>query len=215
MNIVILGQQGSGKGTQAELVAQKFDLEHIDMGKALREVAKQNTPLGKEVYEIQNVKNSLVPSRILREILVIKLASIPPKKGIIFDGVPRTLDQVQYLEEELLSQGRKISKVFFISIPREESVRRISMRRVCENCETVLVMGKEVKNNDDKCPHCGGKIAYREDDTEKGIEKRLELFEKETRPVIDYYKKKKVLTEIDGQKSINSVFREIEKSMQE
>jgi adenylate kinase len=215
MNIVILGQQGSGKGTQAELIAQKFDLEHIDMGKFLREVAKQNTPLGKEIYKIQNIKNSLVPSRVLREILAIKLASIPKKNGIIFDGVPRTVDQVQYLEEELLNQGRKIDKVFLISIPKEESIRRISRRRVCGNCETVLIMGKDVKNEEDKCPRCGSKISHREDDTEKGIQKRLELFERETRPVIDYYRKKNILLEINGEKTVDSVFREIEKNMRQ
>jgi adenylate kinase len=215
MNIVILGQQGSGKGTQAELIAQKFDLEHIDMGKALREVARQDTPLGKEIYEIINIENSLVPSRILREILSLKLASIPQKRGIIFDGVPRTMEQVQYLEEELLSQGRSVDRVFFISIPKDESIRRISMRRVCGSCKAILIMGKDLKSKEEKCPKCGGAVSHREDDTPKGIKKRLEVFEKETRPVIDYYKKKNVLIEIDGQKPIKEVFGQIAKNLKE
>src|SRR3972149_6160061 len=102
MNIVILGQQGSGKGTQASLLAEKFGMEHIDMGKTLREIALSDTPLGREIYEIQNVKKTLVSSRILREILNVKLKSIPLKKGIIFDGAPRTLDQVKYFEDAML-----------------------------------------------------------------------------------------------------------------
>ena len=101
MNIIVLGPQGSGKGTQAELLARKFHLEHIDMGKSLREVAKQDTPLGKEIYHIQNVTNTLVPSRILREVLHLKINSLPREQGILLEGVPRTPDQQGYLEEEI------------------------------------------------------------------------------------------------------------------
>lgn len=89
------------------------------------------------------------------------------------------------------------------------------MRRVCGNCETVLIMGQDVKSEEDECPRCEGRISHREDDTEEGIQKRLELFEKETRPVIDYYRKKNTLLEIDGGKPVDSVLKEIEKNMQE
>ena len=114
MNIIILGPQGSGKGTQAEMLAKKFNLEHIDMGKFLREVAKQDTPLGREIYQIQNVTNTLVPSRILREVLHLKVSSLPREQGILFEGVPRTVDQQKYLEEEVQASGRKIDAVVFI-----------------------------------------------------------------------------------------------------
>lgn len=213
MNIVILGQQGSGKGTQAERLAQKFDLEHIDMGKTLREVAIQDTPLGREIYKIQNVTNTLVPNRILRELLHLKLGSIPAKKGIIFDGVPRTLDQADDLEKALLEHGRKIDCVLFISIPEEETIKRISKRRICGNCKTILIMGKDVKNEDDPCTTCGGKISQREDDTAEGIKKRLEVFQQETVPVINYYKKNNILAEISGQQPIEKVFEAVVKNI--
>lgn len=213
MNIVILGQQGSGKGTQAELLAQKFNLEHLDMGALLRGVAEEDTPLGREVYAIQNVTNTLVPERIVKEILMKKLVSIPGGKGIVFDGIPRTMEQVQYMEEMLLDQGKKIDQVFFIYIPEEDSAERISKRRVCNRCKAVFIMEKDIKGEEEKCLKCGGEISHREDDTEAGINKRLEIFKEETMPALDHYRKKKALIEIDGRKSIDEVFGEIIKNI--
>ena len=158
MNIIILGQQGSGKGTQAEKLASKFDLVHIDMGMTLREVAKMDNELGREVYDIQNVTKTLVSSRILREVLHLKLASIPINKGIVFDGVPRTLDQTSYIEESLHDFGRQLDKVFFVNISEEESIKRISKRWTCESCKSSLIMGRDIQSGNEKCPHCGGKI---------------------------------------------------------
>lgn len=213
MNIIILGQQGSGKGTQAELLAKKYDLEHIDMGKTLRQVAKQSTPLGKEVYDIQNVTKTLVPSRIMREVLHLKLGSIPREQGIVFDGVPRTMDQTQYIEEALIEFGRKIDKVFFVNIPETESVARISKRFMCDDCRENLILNKDILTSADPCPKCGGKIMQRIDDTVPGIQKRLQVFAEETLPVIEYFKKKGLLVEIDGCESIEKVFAEIEKNL--
>lgn len=209
MNIVILGQQGSGKGTQAGLLAEKFGMEHIDMGKTLRDIARSDNPLGREIYEIQNVKKTLVSSKILKEIINVKLKSIPLKKGILFDGAPRTFDQVEYFEDAMLKMGRKIDYVFFISIPEWESIERTSKRRICDRCQAILVMGKGIKNETDKCPECGGKISQRKDDTPEGIKKRLEVFKKETMPVLEYYEKKSMLIKIDGMQSAKKVFTDI------
>lgn len=209
MNIIILGQQGSGKGTQAELLAEKFDLIHIDMGKTLREVAKSDTPLGQEVYDIQNITKTLVPSRILREVLHLKLGSIPREQGIVFDGVPRTMNQAEYIEEALLEFGRKVDKVVFINIQGEESIKRISKRWVCEKCKAIFTIGKDIKNEKDGCLKCGGKIEQRIDDTIEGIKKRLQVFEEETMPVINYFKKQDLLIEVDGAQEIKKVFSDI------
>jgi adenylate kinase len=211
MNIIILGPQGSGKGTQAEKMAQKYDLEHINMGEILRGVAKQDTPLGKEIYAIQNVTKTLVPSRILREVLHLELNSLPREKGIVFDGVPRTMDQAEYIEEALQETGRKIDKVFFIKLSKEESVKRISRRWVCQKCRKVLIMGKDIQGVEKNCPACQGEIIQRQDDTPEGVKKRLEVFQKETMPVLEFYKKKGVLVEIDGEQSIEKVFEDINK----
>lgn len=213
MNIVILGQQGSGKGTQSCLLAEKFGMEHIDMGKTLREIARSDTPLGREIYEIQNVQKTLVSSKILKEILNVKLKSIPLKKGIIFDGAPRTFDQVEYLEDAMLETGRKIDYVFFISVPERESIERTSKRRICNNCQAILVMGKGIKKETGKCPKCGGEISQRKDDTPEGIKKRLEVFAKETVPVLEYYEKKGMLVKIDGMQPAQKAFADIIKKI--
>lgn len=209
MNLVILGSQGSGKGTQAEKLAQKFVLDHIDMGKFLREVAKQDTPLGKEIYAIQNITKTLVPSRILEEVFTIKLSSIPREQGIVFDGVPRTMDQAQYLDKKLIEFGRKLDKVVYIKISQEEAIKRISKRRICEKCKTVMIMGVDVKNEDDQCTKCKGNIIQRIDDTEEGIIKRLKVFEDETMPVINYFRGKGLVIEINGEQTQDEVFREV------
>jgi adenylate kinase len=208
MNIIVLGPQGSGKGTQAEKLAEKFGLEHIDMGKSLREVAKQNTPLGKEIYHIQNVTNTLVPSRILREVLHFKISSLPREQGILFEGVPRTSDQQGYLEEEINNSGRKIDAVVFINIPEEETVKRISKRWTCKKGHP-LIMGVDIQSEKDKCPTDGTEMFQRTDDTPEGIKKRLQVYRDETMPVIENFRERGLLIEIDGTPSIEKVFENI------
>ncbi|HPN96727.1 MAG TPA: nucleoside monophosphate kinase [Candidatus Moranbacteria bacterium] len=212
MNLVILGPQGCGKGTQAEMLAEKFNIEHIDMGNFLREVAKMDTPLGREVFDIQNVTKTLVPSRILREVLHFKLADMPQEKGIVFDGVPRTMDQAKYFEEALLEFGRKLTKLVYIKLSEEESIGRISKRRECQSCRKRFIIGKDIKENEKTC-FCGGKITQRIDDTPEGIKKRLKVFEEETVPVINYFDKKGLVMEINGNKSPKEVFEEVLKKL--
>ena len=129
MNLIILGPQGSGKGTQAEKLSQKFDLEHIDMGKFLREVALLDTPLGKEIHEIINIKKELVSDKILQEVIHLKIMGLPREQGIVFDGVPRNINQLEYFETVLKEAGRKIDKTVLINLSEKESLERISKRR--------------------------------------------------------------------------------------
>lgn len=209
MNLIILGPQGSGKGTQAEKLAQKFDLEHIDMGKFLREVALLDTPLGKEINEIINVRKELVDDKILKKVLHVKMQDLPREKGIIFDGVPRRNDQLGYFEEAMLEFGQKIDKVLYIQLSEEESIKRISSRRVCQKCKATYILGKDIENENDLCKKCGGNIVLRPDDSKEGVIKRLGIFKEETMPVVEYYKKKGKSVNIDGDQSIEKVFEEI------
>ncbi|HRY82647.1 MAG TPA: nucleoside monophosphate kinase [Candidatus Moranbacteria bacterium] len=216
MNIVILGPQGSGKGTQAEKLAKKFEAEHIDMGKFLREVALLETPLGKEIHEIVNIKKELVSDRILREVIHLKLLGLPREQGIVFDGVPRSIDQLGYFEEAIKESGRKIDKVISINLSKEESIKRISKRRVCEKCKKVFILGKDIQSAGEKCHayrqagnECGGKIIQRIDDSEEGVKKRLGIFKEETMPIVEYYKKEGKLAEINGDQEIEKVFEDI------
>lgn len=211
MNIIILGPQGSGKGTQAELLAQKFNLEHIDMGGTLRELAKMDTPLGKEIHKTINVNKGLIPDGLLKEMLRLKFGSLPREEGIVLDGAPRTLEQAKFLESLLQEYGKKIDKVFFVNISEKESINRISKRWNCDKCKAILIMGKDIKRDKEKCPKCQGDIFQREDDTEKGVKKRLEVFRRETMPVVEYYREKGILAEINGEQEVEKVFEEINK----
>jgi len=214
MNLIVLGPQGSGKGTQAKMLAKKFNLEHVEMGKFLREVAKTDTDLGKEIHEIINIQGKLVDDKILKKVLHIKLADIPREQGIIFDGVPRREDQLQYFGEALQEFGRKIDAVININIPETESIERISKRWVCKN-EHILIMGKDIQSKDDKCPVCGSDILQRIDDTPERVKTRLGIYHKDTKGVLDYYEKKGILIEIDGTPSIEKVFENILKKLKE
>jgi len=209
MNLIILGPQGSGKGTQAEMLAKKYNLEHIDMGKFLREVAKLDTPLGKEVYRIQNVTKTLVPSRILEEVLRIKFNSLPREQGVLFEGVPRAVDQAEYFEKALQESGRKIDAVIYINIPAEESIERIGKRWTCKKCGLPLIMGVDIQKPTDVCPKCGGEVYQRLDDSPEGVKKRLQVFREETMPVIERYREKGILIEVDGKPSIEKIFENI------
>lgn len=176
MNLAILGPQGSGKGTQADILGKKFNLEHIDVGSTLREVTKMNTPLGRKMYEILNVKKGLIPDSILSDVLRLKLGSLPEEQGLILDGAPRKLEQVKTIETLLQDFGRKLNQVIFINISNEESIKRISKRWICQKCKTILIMGKDIKDKSDKCPKCDGDVMQREDDTEEGVKKKTGRF---------------------------------------
>ena len=215
MNIIILGQAGSGKGTQAQLLADKYSLDHFDTGKLLRQVAKMGGVLGKEIHEIINVRKELVPSRILKEIVHLRVADMPREQGIVFDGVPRNIEQAGYFEAALQESGRMIDKVFFVNIPEKESIHRITSRRVCDGCRKIFIMGKDVRNEDDCCPACGGRLAQRFDDTVEGVKKRLDVFNEETMPVINHYKEQGILAEIDGDQEVRKVLEDIIKKMGE
>lgn len=209
MNIIILGQAGSGKGTQAEILTQALAADHFDTGKLLRQLAKMDGALGKEIHEIINIRKELVPSRILKKIVHLRLSDMPREQGIVFDGVPRNLEQAKYFAQALQEFGRKIDCVFSVSISEEESIRRISSRRVCEDCRKILIMGRDVKNEADTCPICKGKIMHRIDDTVTGVKKRLAVFDEETTPVINFYQEQGILVKINGEQEIKKVANDI------
>lgn len=208
MNLILLGPQGSGKGTQAKLLAEKYNLEHLNMGEVLRQIAKSDNPLGKKIGEMHDA-GILIPSDMLRKILQLEVNSLNREKNLIFDGVPRKMDQAMYFEDVLSESGRKVSHLIYIKVSEEESIERITKRWQCEKCKKVLIMGKDVQSPEDQCPECEARIVQRADDTLEGIKKRLDIFEKETVPVIKYYKEKGKVIEINGEQIMEKVFQDI------
>jgi len=212
LNIIILGPQGSGKGTQAKLLANEFNLEHIETGDALRKIKGEATELGKKVAEIID-QGKLVSSALIMEIIGKKIMTIIKDKSIIFDGVPRALDQAELLENILKENGRYITHVFFVKISEKETINRLSKRHICSQCGKIFIIEKDAISKLEKCSKCGGSIIRRKDDTPKGIKQRLELYQKRTFPVVEYYRQKQKLIEINGAQSREKVFNDINLSL--
>jgi adenylate kinase len=211
--IIIFGPQGSGKGTQAQLLAEKFDLEHIEPGDMLRTLVEHGNGLAKKVDKIIHQKGSLVPTDLIIRMIKLRIQSLGLNQGIIFDGAPRRLEEAKLLEKILQEHGRSISRVFFIYISPQETVKRLSKRWICKVCDKPLIMGKDIsyrlKSGLRKCPFCGGEIYQRKDDTPGGIRKRLATYQKETLPVVDYFREKGILIEINGEQLIKKVHKDI------
>ncbi|MCK5084649.1 MAG: nucleoside monophosphate kinase [Candidatus Pacebacteria bacterium] len=210
INIIIMGPQGSGKGTQARMLAKEFDLQIFETGAVLRELAKKDTEIGRKINEIINVKGDIVPWDFMKEqILGQKLDELSADKGIIFDGTPRILEEAEFWEKKLKEISRKIDYIFYIDVSKEESVKRISVRKLCKKNAHPLIVGKDLNEEEIKCPICGSEVYRREDDTPKKVLKRLEWNEENMKPVIEYYDNKKMITRIDGERSIENINKEI------
>lgn len=210
INIIIMGPQGSGKGTQARMLAEKFDLQVFETGAVLRNLAMQDTEIGRKINEIINVKGDIVPWDFMKEkILGQKLNELSQDKGIIFDGTPRILEEAEFWNKKLKEVERKIDYIFYVDISKEESIKRISSRKQCQENGHSLIVGKNITEEDLKCPICGGEVYRREDDVPEKVLNRLQWNEKLLTPVIEDYQEKKMLIKINGEQSMEKVFAEI------
>lgn len=199
--LIILGPPGAGKGTQARKLAEEFDLAYIGSGDVLREAIASDPELGKEVKDYLE-RGALVPDEIVIKIIERRLQKPDCKKGVVFDGFPRTLAQAEKLDEIT-----EIDKVFNLKVSDQTVIERLSGRRICEKCAAIY----HVKNIPPKqpgfCDRCDGKLYQREDDKEDVIKKRLRVYEERTEPLIKYYESK--ITLIDANKGIDDIFEEI------
>lgn len=197
MRIILLGPPAAGKGTQAENLSERFEIPTISTGEMIRAEIAEQTELGKEAAKLINGGN-LVPDEIIIGMIKARIAKEDCKNGFILDGFPRTAGQAEAAEQ----MGIKIDKVISISAPDEEIVKRISGRRICENCKTGYhtIYNKPAK--DGVCDKCGGKLICRDDDTEETVKVRLKVYHEKTEPLIEYYAKKNLLVEVESQEKI-------------
>ncbi len=208
--IIILGPQGSGKGTQAELIKEYYNLLHIDMGLELRKLEQQNNELGIKIKSIID-KGELVPDSITLKIFEKKIKELEENnkkfEGFISDGFPRNEKQLYLIDEEFSKELFNIA--LYIKISDEEAVKRISKRRICNCNGEEKTISIEDKEKIEECKSKGCKIIHREDDKEEAIKKRLELYHKQTELLLRDFYDRKILIEINGEQTIKEVFEEI------
>lgn len=195
MRLVLLGSPGAGKGTQAKIISEKFDIPHISTGDILRHEIKRGSELGKEAAGFVE-SGKLVPDRIIIEIIKNEISPGKSKNGFLMDGFPRNLKQVKMFSDLLDELGIGLDKVININVSKDEIIDRLSKRRTCRVCKSIFSIG----NNKDleKCPKCNGDLIVREDDKKEVIKNRMDVYESETRPLIDFYADKGMLVNIDG-----------------
>lgn len=204
MNIILLGFPGAGKGTQAAKLVEKYNFRHISTGDLIRQEISSGTPLGKQVEATINGGN-LISDELIFSILVNVIKD--EKRSIIFDGFPRTLAQAEALDRYLQSHGGKVDAVVLLNLSGQEVLKRLTSRRVCKECGAVYNI--YAPDYTGKCTKCGGSLYIRRDDDEHSAKHRLEVFDKETKPLIEYYTKSGLCKTVDGSKSKEEVFAEI------
>jgi len=206
LNIIFLGRSGSGKGTQAELLSKKFSLINIDTGDVLRALAKKEDKFGTTILKTIT-QGQLVPVWLVVYCWLNRLFRIAPEKGIIMEGSPRQLEEAKILEEVFIWLGRENFKVIYLRVPEKEITGRLLARRICSKCgrEFSLNFTPQLK----ECPYCQGKLIRRQDDYPGAIKNRMLFFQKKILPVINYFRRKKILIEVDGEGSIEDIHERI------
>ena len=202
MNIVLLGAPGAGKGTQAERLVGEYKIPHISTGDILRAAVKAGTPLGVKAKGYMEA-GELVPDALIIDLMKERLADEDARRGFILDGFPRTTTQAAALDTALSESGRRIDCALAIDVPAQVIVERLSSRRVCRDC------GHTGSADEKACPKCGGEMYQRDDDKPETIANRLDVYEKSTAPLVDYYSGAGVLVRINGNRPVDEVYADV------
>ena len=214
MKIIMLGAPGAGKGTQAKMIAEKCGIPHISTGDIFRENIKKGTELGKKAQEYMN-RGELVPDDLVIEIATTRLLEDDCKNGFLLDGFPRTVYQAEKLDEFLAAHGSKIDKVLDIAVEKEELITRLTGRRVCKACGASYHVVNIPPKKEGVCDICGGELVQRADDNIETVTNRIDVYEAQTKPLIDYYEKAGNIAHIDGSTGLENVFADIVKALGE
>ncbi len=213
MRLILFGPPGVGKGTQAQILSQMFNIPHISTGDILRDAVKNETELGLKAKSYMD-KGELVPDDVMIGIIKEVLSSEKCKNGFILDGFPRTLKQAEALDQIFNELSIKLDYVITLEVDDDEIIKRLTNRRVCKNCGAVYNLLIDKIPEDSKCPRCGGELYQRSDDNPDVIKNRLKVYRESTQIVLDYYAKKGILKKIGGLGEISQVTKKILKSIE-
>lgn len=208
MDFILLGPPGAGKGTQAKLMIDKWQIPQVSTGDILRAAVREGTPLGVEANRFMD-RGELVPDRVVIGIIAERLKEDDAAEGFILDGFPRTIPQAEALQGILQDLGRNIDHVISIDVDDEELVTRLTGRRMCKGCGESFHVVFNPSAQEGVCDRCKGELYQRDDDKEETIRQRLRVYGEQTRPLIAYYEKQGKVRRINGTGSIEEIFSRI------
>lgn len=209
MDLVLMGLPGAGKGTQAEMIIDKYGIPHISTGDMFRAAIKEGTELGLKAKKFMDA-GELVPDEVTIGIVRERLAKPDCNKGFLLDGFPRTVPQAEALDDILQAMDRKIDYVIHIDVERDQLLERLTGRRICRDCGATYHLVFNRPKQENACDKCGGELYQREDDNEKTVANRLEVNVKQQEPLLTYYENNGVLQAIDGNRDIEAVFQDVD-----
>lgn len=215
-NIMFIAPPAAGKGTQAELVVAKYHIPHISTGDILREISKEDSELGHYVFETL-ASGKLVKDEITYQLIEDRLAKVDCKNGFIIDGFPRNIEQAIEYDKILAKLGYTVGNVIYININEKTLEKRITGRRICEDCKTIFNINdpESAPQVESTCDNCGGKLYQRNDDNLEAFQTRYKMYLEKTEPIIEHYRKQNVLHEVNGEDTIENVFNTIDKIISE
>ncbi|KXG74762.1 adenylate kinase [Thermotalea metallivorans] len=208
MRLILLGPPGAGKGTQAAGIVERYNIPHISTGDIFRKNIQEGTTLGKKAKEYMD-QGLLVPDDVVVAIVEERLKEADCAKGFLLDGFPRTVKQAEALDEALAGMNASLDKAINVTVDKNVLIERAVGRRICKACGATYHIKFHPPSKDGICDKCGGSLYQRADDNEETVTKRIEVYLKETQPLIDYYKQRNILVTIDGEQDISKVFEDI------
>ena len=214
MHILLMGPPGAGKGTQAAELVKEFNIPHISTGDMFRAAMKEGTEMGKKAKSYIDAGN-LVPDSVTVGIVRDRLAQDDCKKGFILDGFPRTVEQADALDGIMADLGLSLTRVLNISVPAADLVERAVGRRICKKCGATYHVKFNPSNKEGVCDECGGELFQRADDTAETMTNRLSVYEASTKPLIEYYQKAGIYTEVDGRQAIDKVTKDLVETLKD
>lgn len=207
MQLMLLGLPGAGKGTQAERITSDYGVPHISTGDMFRKAIAAGTDLGNEVKAYLD-SGRLVPDELTIRVVRDRLEQPDAQEGFLLDGFPRTLPQAEALDATLAAMGRRLDCVLYIHVPQEVLLARLTGRRICKSCGATYHVVFQPPAVPGVCDKCHGELYQRSDDTEEAVATRLEQYA-QTAPLVDYYRDRGLLRQVDGQRSIDDVYADI------